>query len=73
MIKTETVVINDKEFTHTWSDEHKYICRDDQQWEDAYDPINIERTYTEGDPIDEPEEEPTAEKILNILLGENND
>lgn len=72
MIQVENVTINGREFTHTFSDAGYYVTRDGQNYIEAYDPINSGRTYTEGGPI--PEENHTAEEILTILLGgENND
>lgn len=71
MIKTEIVIIDGIEYQHTWSDEYKQVCRDGQAWDEAYDPIDTNREYTEGDPI--VNEEATAEQIVDILLGEDND
>ena len=72
MIKTEIVTINDKQFRHVWSSENRYLLRDNQQWEDVYDPIDFEQTYTEGDFI-ESTEEVTSDDLLNVLLGGTDD
>lgn len=47
MIVTETVTINGKQYLHTYSDDGKTILRDGIEYDDAYDPIETGRTYTE--------------------------
>ena len=47
MIITETVTINGRQFLHTYSDDGNTIIRDGIEYEDAYDPIETGRTYTE--------------------------
>lgn len=48
MIKTEKVTINEKEYTRTWSDNNMMIEREDGAlYEEALDPIDSGRTYTE--------------------------
>ena len=50
MIKTETVTINEKEYTRTWSDNNMMIRREDGAlYEEALDPVDSGRTYTETD------------------------
>lgn len=61
MIKVETFYINDREFTRTYSDENRYVVRDGISYEEACDPAEFGRTYTEGDLIE------------NYELTENND
>lgn len=66
MIKTEIR----GNFVYTYSDLgmkiHGGVPEDD--YDEAYDPIDIVRTYVETDiPIDEA----TAEEIVNILTGES--
>lgn len=66
MIKTEIV----NNLVHTWSDSgmkiHGGMPEDD--YDEAYDPIDSGRTYTETNiPI---EEDATAEELLDILTGE---
>lgn len=58
MIKTELYYINDRQFTRTWSDEGRYVVRDGISYEEACDPTEFGRTYTEGELI--PVEEETA-------------
>ena len=69
MIKTENVIINGREFAHTWSDRAVMIARDGILYDSAYDPIGTNRVYTEA--LDHPIEEPelTPEETLTILLG----
>lgn len=74
MIRTETVTINGREFTHTYSDGYFLIERDGIDYVDVYDPIEYasERIYTETDiSIDPtPEELDDALQLAGrILLG----
>lgn len=67
MIKTE---IKDN-IIHTWSDKGMKIHGGfpEGDYDEAYDPIELGRTYTETDiPIDS--EDADAEEIVNILTGE---
>ena len=48
MIKTEIVDFNGIQYEYTYSDEHRYVVRDEVEYEEAYDPMNSGRTYTEG-------------------------
>lgn len=66
MIRTETV----NNLIHTWSDLGMKIHGGfpEADYDEAYDPIDSGRTYTETDiPI---EDDVTAEEIVNILTGE---
>lgn len=47
MIITETITINDTEYLHTYSDLGYKVERDGIQYDDAIDPIDSGRTYTE--------------------------
>lgn len=69
MIRTETVIINDRQFTRTWSDANRYVVRDGVSYSEAYDPSEFGRIYTEGEPMEEDETE--AEEIVSILTGES--
>ena len=71
-IITSTVEINGRTFTHTRSDAGRYVVRDGINYDEAYDPAELGRTYTEGDIITdgEPSE---ADEVLDILLGGSND
>lgn len=68
MIRTETVTINNRQFTHTWSDAGRQVVRDGIAYDEAYDPAELGRVYTEGDYIDD---DATAEDIIGILTGES--
>ena len=60
MIHTETIVVNGKEYTRAWSDLGVMIERDGTRYEEAIDPAEFGRTYTETDELietDEPIEE----------------
>lgn len=59
MLITETVTINDRQFRHNYSDAGFFIIRNDgQEFEDAYDIMEVDWTYTESDrKIPEPPEE----------------
>lgn len=46
-IKTETVTINDRQYTRTWSDAGLMIERDGALYEEAIDPVGSGRTYVE--------------------------
>ena len=51
MIKTKIVEINGRKLLHTWSDEDFTILRDGVEYEEAYDPIDTGRVYTETNHI----------------------
>lgn len=58
MIIKESVNINGKKFIHTYSDAGFYITRDGVLYEEAYDPAEFNREYTETDiPIETAEEQ----------------
>ena len=70
MIRTETITISGKTFIRTYSDRNVFIHGGSPEgdYDEAYDPIDSGRTYTETDiPIDD---ETSAEEIVNILTGE---
>ena len=72
MIQTETIKIENFDFTHTWSDEGMKIERDGVRYSEAYDPADAGRVYTETDEPIQPDEEPTEEdyaEVGKILLG----
>ena len=49
MIKTEIVTFGGKEYVRTWSDQSMMIEREGALYQEAIDPINSGRTYTETD------------------------
>lgn len=70
MVKTESVTINGKEFIKTYSDAGLYIHggNPEADYEEAIDPADADRTYTEtGIPIEETEADAT--EIVEILTG----
>ena len=69
MVKTETVIINEKAFCHTYSDAGRYLVQDGTGsiYEEAYDPGGIARTYTEGELIPISDEDYAA--AGRILMG----
>ena len=70
MIKTEEMNINGKPFIRTYSDSGCYVVRDGVEYADAIDPAHLGRTYTEGNPIENPMTE-TEEKAMayDVLMG----
>ena len=71
MVIYETVMLNGAQYEHVYSDANRQVCRDGQCWDEVYNPLNTGRTYTEGEPI--PETEPSAEELVDILLGGRDD
>jgi len=69
MIIVENITINGRQFTHTYSDENRYVVRDGVEYDEAYDPIEYNRQYTEGEPIPRYDEDPTADEVLDIIFG----
>lgn len=68
MIVTQKVVINEKTYIRTYSDEGRYLIREDGAiYEEAVDVENSGHTYVEGDLL--PDEELTAEEALTIITG----
>ena len=70
MIKTETITIGGKQFTHTYSTAGCYIERDGEHYADAIDPIDSGRTYTETDIPIKIEEEDVYHTSYNIVAGQ---
>jgi hypothetical protein len=74
MIKTENLTINGKAYVRTWSDIGMMIQRDGALYEEAIDPAELGRVYTETEqPI--PDTEATEADYLEALerFGVNND
>ena len=70
MIKTETLTIDGRDFIRTYSDSGRYVVRDGVAYEEAIDPAEFGRAYTEGDVIQM--EDPTDEdyaQIGRIMMG----
>ena len=47
MILTENLAIQGRAFVRTWSDSGKTISRDGAEYQEAIDPVEFGRTYTE--------------------------
>lgn len=76
MIIIETVTINGKDYTRTYSDEGRFVVRDGVEYGEAIDPIGSGRAYYEGDAMTTDEgDEATEQDYLNALqeLGVNTD
>ena len=66
MIISETVKINDKNFTKVYSDAGFYIERNGVHYAEAIDPLGSGREYTETDILIETEPDTTEEKIKKL-------
>ena len=76
---TETVVINDAQFTHNYSDDGHYVLQEDTgiKYVEAFDPIDnpLNHSYVEDDeliPSDDPEGN-AYEQAGRILMGVTDD
>lgn len=69
MIVQEFYEISGQQFVRTYSDANRYVVGGvpEGEYTEANDPVDANRTYTEGDII--PGEENEAQEILDILLG----
>ena len=67
MLKTETVTYNGKDYIRTWSDADLMIERDGALYEEAVDPVDSGRTYTETDQPIIHEGEATEDDYLAAL------
>ena len=58
MIKQESFYMNGREFIRTYSDEGRYVVRDDVEYTEAQDLAEFHYQYIEGDliPIEEEED-----------------
>lgn len=70
-IKKEHFEINGRDFIRTVSDSGRYVVRDGVSYEEANDPAELGRTYTEGDLMPDEEREDDFSEIAKILLGES--
>lgn len=73
MIVTEQLIINDKQFTKTYSDQNMMIERDGVQYSETIDPTEFGRTYTETDipiePVEESDEIEQKAAAFDYLTG----
>ena len=67
MIVQEHFDVNGRDFIRTTSDSGRYVVRDGVEYEEACDPAEFNRQYTEGDLM--PEEELDEAEALSIILG----
>jgi len=67
MIKTEALTIGSTAFIRTYSDAGRYVVRGGISYEEAIDPAEFDRQYTEGEPI---EDGATADEVVAILTGD---
>lgn len=67
MIVTETIYIDGREFTRTYSNANRYVVREGVPYDEAIDPSEYGRTYTEGDLIDGGDED--YAEAGRILMG----
>jgi hypothetical protein len=65
MIHVETITLNGRRYTRTYSDTH-YIERDGVEYEEAIDPIDSGRVYTESKT---PLPELTDSEALDIIVN----
>ena len=49
MIKTELIMVDERQLRRTWSDTGFMIERDGAQYSEAVDPAEFDRVYTETD------------------------
>lgn len=66
-IQTENIIINDKEYTRTYSDLDMMIERDGVPYSEAVDLVDSGREYTETDIPIEADEEATIEDYQSAL------
>lgn len=67
-IKTENVIIRGVSFVHTYSDAGHKVKQAETGYlyDDAYDPINSGRTYTESDEYISTQGATTAEEVAKL-------
>lgn len=67
MIRTESFEINGKQFIRTYSDAGKYVVRDGVSYEEACDPAEFGREYTEGEDMGEISDEEAIDRLEEVL------
>lgn len=68
MIKTEIITVNGRQLVRTYSDTGRKIQRDGVIYDEAIDPIDSGRTYTEASE-GAGTTEISAEEALDIIIG----
>ena len=66
MIKTELIMVDNRQLRRTWSDAGFMIERDGAMYSEAVDPAEFDRVYTETDMPVEPE---SADEIISAGGG----
>ena len=66
MIKTELIMVDDRQLRRTWSDAGFMIERDGAVYSEAVDPAEFDRVYTETEKPVEPE---STDKIISVGGG----
>ena len=66
MIISETIKLNDTNFTKTYSDAGYYIERNGVHYAEAIDPLGSGREYTETDTLIETESATTEEQLRQV-------
>ena len=66
MIKTELIMVDERQLRRTWSDAGFMIERDGAVYSEAVDPVEFDRVYTETDIPVEPESE---DEIVSVGGG----
>lgn len=65
MIVQEHFTVNGRDIIRTTSDDDRYVVRDGVSYSEACDPAELNRQYTEGDPM----EDISPEEAMEILMG----
>lgn len=65
MIMQEHFDLNGRDFIRTYSDAGRYVVRDGIEYDEACDPAEFGRRYTEGEPMPDIDDS----EALAILLG----
>lgn len=66
MLKTEVLIIDEKAYVRTWSDKGMMIERDGAIYEEAIDPAELGRTYTETEQEIPPREATEADYLTAL-------
>ncbi len=70
MIRTEILSIGGRDFVKTWSDAGKMIEREGVLYEEAFDPAEFDRVYTETDVDMDVPAEAALEELTEVLEDE---
>ena len=66
MIKTELIMVDERQLRRTWSDAGFMIEREGSVYSEAVDPVEFDRVYTETDIPVEPE---STDEIVSVGGG----